>query len=69
MDSNKELKIFIGHGEKDDVIPLKSSQESLKPIESFSGLSKYIYPKLAHGISPQKIKDVKNCLKKIWVAN
>ena len=58
LDSNKELKIFIGHGEKDEVIPLKSSQESLKPIENFSGLSKFIYPKLAHGISPQEIKDV-----------
>ena len=64
LESNKELKIFYGHGEKDEVIPLKSSQESLKPIENFSGLSKFIYPKLSHGIDPQEIKDVKNFLKK-----
>ena len=64
LDSNKQLKIFIGHGEKDDVIPLKSSQESYKPIEKFSGLSIFIYPNLSHSINPQEIKDAKSFLSK-----
>ena len=64
LESNKQLKIFIGHGEKDEVIPLKSSQESYKPIEDFNGLSKFIYPNLSHCISPQEINDAKNFLTK-----
>lgn len=51
MESNKDLKIFIGHGELDQVILCKASQESYKPIENFKGLSKFIYPKLGHSFA------------------
>ena len=64
LESNKGIKIFVGHGEKDDVIPYKTNQESLKPIENFSGLFKYSYPNLAHSINGKEIQDLKNFLKK-----
>ena len=62
LESNKGLKIFIGHGEKDDVIPFKEAQESFKPIENFPGLNKCIYSDLAHSINSQEIQDIKKFL-------
>lgn len=64
LESNKELKIFRGHGEKDDVIPFKTSEESLKRIENFSGLNKFTYPNLKHSICQKEIEDIKNFLRK-----
>ena len=64
MESNKDLKIFIGHGELDQVILCKASQESYKPIENFKGLSKFIYPKLGHSFTLQEVTDIKNFLTK-----
>lgn len=64
LESNKELKIFRGHGKLDDVIPFKTSEESLKRIENFSGLNKFTYPNLKHGICPEEIEDIKNFLRK-----
>ena len=64
LESNKDLKIFLGHGLEDDVIPYKVHLESLKPIENFNGLNKSYIPKHAHGIHPQEIKDAKTFLEK-----
>ena len=64
LESNKDLKIFIGHGELDQVILCKASQESYKPIENFKGLSKFIYPKLGHSFALQESTDIKNFLTK-----
>ena len=64
LESNKDLKIFIGHGELDQVILCKASQESYKPIENFKGLSKFIYPKLGHSFTLQEVTDIKNFLTK-----
>ena len=64
LESNKDLKIFLGHGFEDDVIPYKVHIESLKPIENFTGLNKSYIPKHAHGIHPQEIKDAKMFLEK-----
>ena len=64
LDSNKGLKMFIGHGSNDPVIPLKSSEESMKPIEKFAGFNRYIYPNQVHTICAQEIQDLKNFLKK-----
>ena len=64
LDTNKELKIFVGHGSNDPVIPLKSSEESMKPIEKFTGFNRYIYPGQAHCICQKEIQDLKNFLKK-----
>ena len=52
----------MGHGEQDNIIPLKESQESMKPIENFNGLCKYIYPNLGHSFCSQEITDLKNFL-------
>ena len=57
-----DLKIFLGHGFEDDVIPYKVHIESLKPIENFTGLNKSYIPKHAHGIHPQEIKDVQDAV-------
>ena len=69
LDSNKGIKIFVGHGEKDDVIPYKTNQESLKPIENFSGLCRYSYPNLAHSINEKEIQDLNNFLQKCISGN
>ena len=62
LESNKELNIFVGHGENDNVIPFKESKESMKPINNFPGLCKYVYPNLAHSICSQEIIDLKKFL-------
>ena len=62
LEYNKGLNIFVGHGEQDNVIPFKESQESMKPIENFIGLCKYNYTNLAHSICNQEIVDLKNFL-------
>ena len=67
LDSNKNLKIFVGHGLKDDVIPYKVNEESLKPIENFSGLKKFTYPNLAHSIDFKEIQDLSNFLKESMI--
>ena len=64
LDSNKGLKIFVGHGLNDEVIPYKTNQESLRPIENFPGLCKYSYPNLAHSIANKEVLDLKNFLSK-----
>ena len=62
LESNKGLNIFVGHGKEDNIIPFKESQESMKPIENFTGLCKYIYPNLGHSFCLQEIEDLKNFL-------
>ena len=64
LESNKTLKIFVGHGKKDEVIPYNTNQESLKRIENFTGLCKYSYPNLAHSIANKEVLDLKNFLLK-----
>ena len=61
-EESKGLKIFVGHGEKDNVISFKLNQESLKPIENLTELNRFTYPNLAHSFCEKEIQDIKNFL-------
>ncbi len=64
LDSNKDLKIFVGHGTNDDVISCEPSEESMKPIKNFSGFKRILYPGEGHCICQKEIEDLKHFLKK-----
>ena len=42
-EENKDLNIFVGHGEKDNVIQYDTSMEEMKRIEKFKGYRGYSY--------------------------
>ena len=56
------MKIFVGHGEKDNVITYLTSKEEMKRIENFKGYRGYSYPEAGHTITKKEIQDLKNFL-------
>ena len=67
-DDKKDLNIFVGHGEDDNVITYLTSMEEMKRIEHFKGLVKHSYPGKGHTITFEEIDDIRNflndCMKK-----
>ena len=61
-EENKDLKIFVGHGEADNVISYLASKEKMKRIENFKGYRGYSYPGKAHGIFEKEVQDLNNFL-------
>lgn len=61
-EENKDLKIFVGHGEADNVISYLASREKMKRIENFKGYRGYSYPGKAHGIFEKEVQDLNNFL-------
>ena len=67
-DDKKNLNIFVGHGEDDNVISYSTSMEEMKRIENFKGFEKHSYPGKKHTITLEEIDDIRNflinCMKK-----
>ena len=58
-EENKKINIFVGHGEKDDVINFLTSKEEMKRIENFKGFKSYSYPDKGHTITIKECQDLK----------
>ena len=67
-DDKKDLNIFVGHGEEDNVITYSTSMEEMKRVEHFKGFVKHSYPGKSHTITYEEIDDIRNflndCMKK-----
>ena len=67
-DDKKDLNIFVGHGERDNVITYSTSMEEMKRIEHFKGFVKHSYPGKGHTVTLEEIDDIRNflndCMKK-----
>ena len=67
-DDKKDLNIFVGHGERDNVITYSTSMEEMKRVEHFKGFVKHSYPGKSHTITYEEIDDIRNflndCMKK-----
>ena len=61
-EENKDLNIFVGHGEKDNVIQYDTSMEEMKRIEKFKGYRGYSYPNVQHTITHKEINDLNKFL-------
>ena len=61
-EENKDLNIFVGHGENDNVINYYTSMEEMKRIENLKGFRKYSYPEKGHTITEKEIKDLNKFL-------
>lgn len=57
-ESNKNLRVFVGHGEDDFVIGIKANKLSLEKVKSFPNIEKHYYKRMAHTFNEQEIKDI-----------
>ena len=61
-EENKDLNIFVGHGENDNVISYLTSKEEMKRIAKFKGFREYSYPEKGHTITEKEIIDLNKFL-------
>jgi predicted esterase len=61
------LNVYIGHGDKDLAFPIQFHNETLKRIENYTGLKRYIYEGKGHGINDQEKKDIEAFLNNTMV--
>ena len=61
-DDKKDLNVFVGHGEDDNVITYLTSMEEMKRIENFKGFVKHSYPGKGHTITSEEVDDLRNFL-------
>lgn len=65
-DKNK-LKVFLGHGFSDMVIPIYFHNESIKRIENYEGVEKHYYEGIGHGIGTLELNDMEGFLNKSMI--
>jgi len=59
----KQLQVFVGHGEADQRIPLKSAQQAVKRLTSLTpSVTFKTYPGMGHTISLDEIRDFRQWL-------
>ena len=61
-EENKDLNIFVGHGEADNVISYLTSNEEMKRISNFKGYRGYSYPEKGHTITEKEVLDLNKFL-------
>ena len=61
-EENKKINIFVGHGDKDEMIGYSMANQELERIKDFKGLKKYIYPGEGHTVTQQEIIDLNKFL-------
>ena len=57
-EENKDINIFVGHGEIDNIISYNTSKEEMKRIDKFKGYRGYSYQNAEHTITKEEIKDL-----------
>ena len=60
-DKNK-LKVFLGHGFRDQAIPMTFHNETVKRIEKFEGVKKFYYEEMGHNIGDEEKRDAEGFL-------
>ena len=60
-DKNK-LKVFLGHGFRDQAIPMFFHNETIKRIENFEGVQKFYYKNMGHNIGEEEKFDAEGFL-------
>ena len=60
----EELNMFIGHGEKDNIIPFQFAQKSFLPIQNFPHFELKTYKSMAHSICNEELTDILDFLNK-----
>ena len=65
-DGNKNLPIFIGHGEQDPVVPFDAGKAMFRNLKA-SGLDAAFtpYQGMAHSTSAQEMDDIKDFITKV----
>ena len=53
-----KLKVFLGHGYNDKVLPIKFHNETIKRIENFEGVEKHYYEGIGHNIGISEKLDI-----------
>ena len=61
-EENKKINIFIGHGEKDEMISYSMASQELERIKDFKGLKFYNYPGVGHTVTEKEINDLNKFL-------
>lgn len=67
LESNKNLKVFVGHGEKDMMISFAAHKLSMEMVKNFNGIEKHYYKNMEHSICQQELVDITNFLQKYLV--
>ncbi|GAA0477232.1 MULTISPECIES: alpha/beta hydrolase [Tatumella] len=63
VEAAKQLHVFVGHGEADQRIPLKTGQQAVKQLTDFTPSVVFkTYPGMGHTISLDEIKDFRQWL-------
>ena len=63
--ANRQLPIFMAHGQYDDIIPLARAEQSRKLLERLGHrVEWHVYP-MPHSVSPQEIEDISAFLRKV----
>ena len=58
--NNEKVRIFVSHGELDDLIPKNINEISLKKINHYPNLELHYYPSIGHFIEQNTLIDLKN---------
>lgn len=65
--NKNQLKVFLGHGYNDMVIPMYFHNESIKRIENYEGVEKHYYEGIGHGIGTLELNDMGGFLNKSMI--
>ena len=58
----KSLNVYIGHGDRDKLIPFEFHKKTIKRIEEYKGVKKYYYNGYGHSINKDEKKDIEKFL-------
>ena len=64
-EDKKNLKAWIGYGDKDNIITPSFMNKSYSPIEHFEGVEIHIYPNYTHSVRTKEAEDAAKFLDKI----
>ena len=67
LKDNEKLKVFIGHGDEDNVIALSKMEKSVERINIKDCLDIHIYKNVSHQISHDEFNDIGKFIKKIFI--
>ena len=65
--NKNNLNVYLGHGDKDQAIPLEYHKETIKRIEKYDGVKKYYYEGHGHAIITEEKKDIEDFLNKLII--
>ena len=67
LEENKNLKVFIGHGDQDNVIAYSKMEKSVERINNKEFLDIHTYQNASHQITHDEFIDIGNFIQKIFI--